>query len=364
VDYGTAVSLLATPRPSPASEFVSWTGCTSVSSTSCLFTMTANRTVTATFRPLATGVTLQTPSSSPLGVGGLRQLTARASFTDGSQADVTAQTTTTTWTSSATAVATVNATGLVTGRAIGSTSIQARFRRGAQELVSAPIVVVVDRLAADTPTTRAITVQCRPYGDTSNDPARLACLPSGRNFEVHCRAFGDFATGGAGLDITDQVTWVSTNTALARPTGLVAFLPPVSQSFRIVGNGTAALSARLGGQSSNSSTTGTLGIAPWAVQGTTQTLTDLDIVPASPSVQAGGQVQLQAVASLTGAPGTACATPPPRDFSILVDWGSDDELVAEVSFFGQATGISAGTANISATYGIMLPVTVPLVVNP
>ena len=48
-DYpmGTAVQLVATPAP--GSNFTSWTGCGSVVNGSCLVTMTAARTVTATF---------------------------------------------------------------------------------------------------------------------------------------------------------------------------------------------------------------------------------------------------------------------------------------------------------------------------
>ena len=92
--------------------------------------------------------------------------------------------------------------------------------------------------------TRAITVACAPYGQPSAPATELACLPSGRNFEVHCRALADFQNAGTDVDITDQVTWVTSNAAIARATGLVAFAGPVRQSFRIVGNGTAALSAR------------------------------------------------------------------------------------------------------------------------
>jgi len=291
---------------------------------------------------------------------------ALATFTDGSEADVTAQTTTTTWTSSAPAVASVSATGLVRALTVGNTSIRATFRRSGQEFVSAPVVVHVDRLVTDAQATqgsRAITVVCTPYGDLDQAPATLACLPSGLNFEVHCRAFGEFVSAGPDFDITDQVTWASSNTGVARPTGLVAFLPEVRQSFRMANPGTAVLSARLGSQSSLT-TTATAGTVPYVVQSAAQTVTDLQIAPGSPSVQVDEQVQLQAIATLTGT-GT-CATPPTRDFSILVDWNSANESRAEVSFFGQATGIAQGTVNISATYGTMPPVTdtVPLVVNP
>ena len=44
VDYGTSVTLRAAAATSPASEFVSWTGCTPANNLSCTFPLTANRT--------------------------------------------------------------------------------------------------------------------------------------------------------------------------------------------------------------------------------------------------------------------------------------------------------------------------------
>jgi hypothetical protein len=345
VDYGTAVTLLATPSTNPASEFESWTGCTPTTNPSCSFPLTANRTVTATFRPLVAGVTLQPFGSGPLGVGSTRQLTALATFTDASVQDVTAQAT---WSSNASTTATVNASGLVTARTVlGSAGIAATFRG----VTSNPLVVEVDTLVADS----AIVVECSPYGESIVDASRLACLPSGQSFEVHCRATGRFAGApDTDVDITEQVTWVSTSATIARSTGLVALSGPVRQSFRMNAAGTARLYARLG--SRTSLTTGTLATDPWVVQGSPQTLTGPpQIQLATPSVQVGGEpVQLRAVATFS--PTAACPAPIARDFSLLVDWGSSDESVAEVSFFGAVTGVAQGSVTIRATYGTMLPV--------
>jgi hypothetical protein len=360
IDYGTPVTLLATPASSPASEFVAWTGCTPATNLSCTFPLTANRTVTATFRPLVSSLALQSLLTGPLGVGGIRQLTALATFTDGSQQDVTAQAT---WSSNASTIATVNASGLVTGRTVlGQAGIVATFRG----VTSTPLVVEVDTLVPDAdvvaPRPRAIVVECTPYGERTVDASLLACLPSGLRYEVHCRATGRFAGDpDTDVDITDQVTWVSTSATIARSTGLVALTGPVRQSFRMNGAGTARLYAKLG--SRTSLTTGTLGTDAWVVQGSPQTLTGPpQIQPAMPSVDVGGDpVQLRAMASFN--PTAACPAPLPRDFSLLVDWASDDELVAEVSFFGAVTGVAPGTTNISATYGIMEPATVPLTVQ-
>jgi uncharacterized protein YjdB len=92
----------------------------------------------------------------------------------------------------------------------------------------------------------------------------------------------------------------------------------------------------------------------------------VQITPASPSVGVGDQVQLQAMATLapTVASAAACPAPPSRDFSLLVDWASDDDLVADVSFFGEVSGLAEGSVTISATYGTMTPATASVVVNP
>jgi hypothetical protein len=262
----------------------------------------------------------------------------------------------------------VSTTGLVTGRIAGNASVLATFRRGSQVIVSDPLVVEVDTLIADTATTRAIEVTCHPYGNPAAGAAALTCLPSGLNFEVHCQATGRF-TGDPGtpVDITDQVTWVTTSTAIARSTGLVAFLgPEVRQSFRIAGAGIARLYARQGTRTSL--TTGTPGTDPWAVQGVALGQpASLRIEPPAPAVAVGGTAQLQAM--VTFAPTAACAAPPERDFSLLVDWASEDESIAEVSFFGEATGLAQGSVTIGATYvriPPMLPLTdtVPLDVTP
>src|SRR6185437_502287 len=74
VNYGTPVNLLAVPNSSsPQSEFVSWSGCTTpATNASCSFTMTTNKTVTATFRPLVTAVDVSSLVTAALAVGGVR----------------------------------------------------------------------------------------------------------------------------------------------------------------------------------------------------------------------------------------------------------------------------------------------------
>jgi hypothetical protein len=341
VNYGTPVTLLAVPNSgAPLSEFVSWSGCTTAATNaSCSFTMTTNKTVTATFRPLVTAVEVDALSTGALAVGGVRQLTATATFTDGSTLDVTTQAT---WTSGATAVATVGTTGLVTGRGVGNTSITATFR-----LQAGSLPITVDTLAAG-----ALTVTCAPYGDTSGLPSRLACLPSAMSFSVHCQALGTFNNAGP-QDITDQVTWVTSNSQIAKSTGLVAFNGPVRQSFRIDGNGTAILHATQSGKTSP--TTGTLGTSAYVVQGVASQVTGLSVTPQSAHVGVHATVPLLATATLSST-AIGCTSPPSRDFSRAAAWTSADEGIADVSFFGAVTGVAPGgpvgvTATVTTTGG-------------
>jgi len=358
VDYGTPVTLAAIAATNPASEFVSWAGCKTVSGTACSFTMKRKRTVTATFRPKVASLAVQALSSGPLGVGGTRQLTATATFTDGSQQNVTAQAT---WSSSDKTVATVNTSGFVTARALGTASITATFRATP---TSDPIVN--DSVDVEVDTLLSIDVSCQPYGDSSGDVTRLACLPSGLNFEVHCRAIGTFAGFPGTFDITEQVKWRSTATTVATSTGLVTFSGPVRQSFRLLAGGKAALYARQGSRSSPSTVTN-LGTAPWVIQSKPQKLVKAGGVTVPPQIEGpagvgvNGQVQLQAMASFE--PTAACPVPPPRDFSLLVQWTSSNDLVAEVNFFGQVRGVAPGSVDITATYGTMAD-TATVVVNP
>jgi uncharacterized repeat protein (TIGR02543 family) len=52
LNYGTLVRLVATPIP--GSRFVGWTGCTTLAGANCSVTLTANRTVTPTYRDVTT----------------------------------------------------------------------------------------------------------------------------------------------------------------------------------------------------------------------------------------------------------------------------------------------------------------------
>ena len=100
-----------------------------------------------------------------------------------------------------------------------------------------------------------------------------------------------------------------------------------------------------------------LGTDPWVVQGVAPTATEviaLEVTPEVGNVAVGATTPLQATATVTGAV-AGCTSPQPRDFSTAVTWTSTAENLADVSFFGEVTGIAQGNATITASYGIGNP---------
>ncbi len=355
VDYGTAVTLQAVSSPSPAGEFFGWTGCTAVVGTNCSFTLTANRTVVAAFQPAVSSLAvtaLATDTSVPLAKGAIRQYSAVATFSDGSTQDVTARSA---WVSGNTSVVTVGAaTGLATGVGVGNTSLTATFKT--KPLLPAGGSTAIGALAvgADTLTATSVIVACAPYGDASGLNSRLACLPAGVGYEVECRATATFTNAGP-QDVTDQAMWTSTNVAFARPLGLSEFNGPVTASFRIFA-GIAAIKATVGGIVSPTPLPLSPGNNSWTVQGVALTAASVpngaNVSVATPlgPVNVGTPVQLQAIASFN--PAAGCASPPPRDFSLLTSWDTmpHPSPVATVNFFGLVEPVAAGPVTIHWAY--------------
>lgn len=345
VNYGVPLLLHAAPSSSPQGELVSWVGCTTMSGANCSITMTANRTVTATFQPTVTDVQVKLLAGGdpavPLAAGARRQYSAIATFSDATQVDVTSQAK---WSSANTSVVTVLATsGLATGGSkFGTTSITAVFSTLTSSRNGSVTVV------ADAPVASTVTVSCSPFGEPDGP---LSCLPSGRNFEVECRASASFLHDGATYDVTEQVTWTSTNAAIARFLGLSGFGGPVVASFRIL-PGIAAVRATLGTIPSSGNTS--LG-SRWAVQGTPLAVTNVTVAPSSvPAAVVGTSVPLGATATLVGTTGTAtgCSAQQPRNFSLLTAWTTvpDPSPVADVNVFGRVEPLASGDVTVHWTY--------------
>jgi uncharacterized protein YjdB len=137
-----------------------------------------------------------TPASTTIAVNGTQQLTATGTFSDGSRQPLSG--TTVGWSSSDDTVATITNGGLVTGVSLGTATITATAQ-GVSGTGS--VTVTVGNL-----TTISITTT---QGSTvPQSTASMSGIPSTLQFYA-------YANGSANEDITNAVTWSSSNTNVA-----------------------------------------------------------------------------------------------------------------------------------------------------
>ncbi len=137
-----------------------------------------------------------TPAAATISANNTQQLTATATYSDGSQGTLTGDTVG--WSSSNTSVATVSNGGLVTGVSTGSATITATAQGVSG---TASITVTVMNL-----TTIQITTT---QGSTNpQSTATMSGVPSFLQFYA-------YANMSSSQDITDAVTWTSSNTNVA-----------------------------------------------------------------------------------------------------------------------------------------------------
>src|SRR5579859_4791976 len=232
---------------------------------------------------------------------GSLQYAATALFSDGSTKDASS---TATWTSSNTSVAVVSTTGLASGIGLGTANIGATFSGIPAQ--SEPLAV--DQLNSITLSPLAVTV---PLG--TSQP-----FVADGNFT--------FAAGGTGdLDVSSQVTWNSSNTAVATIDN--------SGNATTVGTGSTTISAT----SCDGITFGqaTLTVGPAAA-------TSLVITPSTITISTGTTTLFTAMELLSDG-----STQPPAN---PVTWGSGTTTVASIDpNSGVALGVTAGTSTITCT---------------
>jgi len=269
-------------------------------------------TVTAPSSPAISSI-LIAPASTTLAIGQTKQLNATGTYTDGTTQDITG---TATWSSSNQSVATVNASGMVSAVSVGSASITAVS--GSQS-ATASITVT----APGSPALSSILIA----------PASTT-LAIGQTKQLN--ATGTY-TDGTTQDITGTVTWSSS-----------------SQSNATV-NASGVVTAESIGQATITATSGSLS-ATATVSVTGSMLASIAVAPSNASIATGQTQQFSASGIFTD--GSAI------DMTNSVTWGSDTLGVATLSanIPGLASGVSAGTATISATSGTVVG-TAPLVVT-
>lgn len=137
-----------------------------------------------------------TPASATVATGMTQQLTATARYSDSSSGNLTGSSVG--WSSSETGIATVSPGGLVTGVAIGTATITAT----AQGVTSTATITV-------TPTNVTTIVITTTQGSTNaQSTATISGAPATLQFYA-------YANGSTIDDVSQAVTWTSSNTSVA-----------------------------------------------------------------------------------------------------------------------------------------------------
>jgi len=238
------------------------------------------------------------PPSASVAAGQTVQLTASGNYSDGTSTVLTSGVT---WQSSPTSVATVDSTGLVKGVVAGTANVAATF--GGIQSATATITVTGGQLQSMSVSPSAVSIA--------------------EGFSAQLTASGSY-TDGKTQTLSSGVTWSSSNTKVAT----------VSSSGLVSGRdeGTVTITASYGGLS---------GAATVTV--TEATVSSISITPANISLAAGLTAQLKVLAGMSDSTALTLTT--------AITWTSDSLNVATVSSSGLVTGVTPGTARITATVG-------------
>ena len=240
------------------------------------------------------------PSPDSLVTGATAQLTATATYNNGTTANVTSQVT---WSSSSTSVATVSATGMATAVAAGTATVTATM--------------------SGVNGTSTITVT--PPGKTL---ASIAVTPATSSFAVGAtqqfNATGTYSDSST-ANITSAVSWSVSSTVTATITagGLVTGVAP----------GSATVTATLSGVTGTASFT----ITP------SLTVVSIAVTPTAASIAIGSTQQYTATATYSDSS--------KGDVTKTATWSALNTSVATIGAGGLATAVAAGSTTIQAALG-------------
>ena len=263
---------------------------------------TTTATATATLRSVEV-----TPTNAQAAAGTTVQFTATGVYTDNSTRDLTGQVT---WASSASTVAAVSnpvgSNGLVTAAGVGSTTVSATSGN-----VTGTTTLTVTAATL-------VSIEVTP-------PAAIVANGLTREFNA-TGVFSDNST----QDITTQVTWASSNVAVATVSNAAGFMGFATA----VGAGTSTIAATSGGVTGST----TLTVTP-------ARLVSIEVSPAAASITNASNQQFAA----TG----VFSDNSTQDLTTQVTWASSNVAVATVSnaagSIGLTTAVGVGTATIRAT---------------
>ncbi|WP_207385576.1 Ig-like domain-containing protein, partial [Legionella gratiana] len=250
-----------------------------------------------------------TPTDPSIAKGTTQQFTAIGTFSDSSTHDLTSSVT---WSSSNTAIATISNTsgsnGIATGVASGTTTITATLSSvsGTSNLaVTNATLVSIAITPPNSQIAKGLTQQFTATGTYSDSSTQ---------------------------DLTSSVTWSSSITNIAT----ISNAPQTNGLATGNSPGTTTITASLGSVSTTTSLTVT-----------NATLVSIAVTPTNPSIAEGTTQQLTAMGTFSDSN--------VYNVTSSVIWSSSDTTIATVSNApesnGQATGLSSGTATITATLG-------------
>lgn len=322
----TAQAIYSPSRSANVTNSATWTSSNpavaTVSNGVISYVAAGTATVTATYGPFSQNISVTvaaktllsiavTPTNSSMAVNATKDYTATATYSDASTQDVTLSVT---WVSTNTGFATISNTaptrGRATGVAAGTTSIQATLGAitGSTNLT----------ITTATLTSLAIT----PYD---------ALVSTGSNTQL--TATGTFSDAST-ANITNQVTWTSSNTAAATISNATGSRG-LTTAGSFTGYRTTTITATLGAVSNTS---------PFGVNGSA--ITSIIVKPIV-TITVGSTYNLQAWANLADG-GTI-------EITNSAVWTSATPARVTVSNsvgqMGLVTGVSAGTSVITASYG-------------
>jgi uncharacterized protein YjdB len=240
-------------------------------------------------------------ASSTLTLGLSQQYTASGNFSDGTTQDITSVVQ---WHSSNSNVASITVSGLVTARTLGTVTISASF--------------------GGVTGSTSLTVNSANVSSITINPSNGSIA---QGTKIGFTATGTYSDGST-HDLTNVVSWSSDNTAVL-----------TISSVNGVGNGVAP------GQANVTATLGSLSPSVPVVV-TNATIVSIAVNTTTPTLPTGGRGVMTAVGTFSD--GST------QHLSSYAAWSSDNTAVATVgtntSNYGVVVGLSAGTANISASF--------------
>jgi 6-phosphogluconolactonase (cycloisomerase 2 family) len=251
-----------------------------------------------------------TPSSATVDAGTTQQFTATAYYSDGTQQD---QTSVVGWSSSVPGVATITPTGVASALANGTTTITASAV-GAQATATLTVSRTIQSLTI-TPATALVAL-----GSTQQyDAMATFLLQNGTTITQ---------------DVTNTVTWNSSNNNITISTGGLATAPTT-------GTGFADITATLDGLTSN---VGVLSLGGTAVTG-------LQVTPATSTIAVTNTTNLTALELLSNNTTQPLSNPVTYAVTTCTPTGAASVASNGTNGLGIVTGVLPGTCTITATEG-------------